>query len=335
MITNIQITNYKSIEDVSLEVKPLTLFTGLNSTGKSSVLEAVLLLNKLYTNNGKILLNSIISSFDSIRNRYQSAKEIKIVLATDAGNTDCCITEDRIGSKEQKADLEIERNLYYLSANRIGAVDFPTISAVFFSGITGEFLLGTYEKEKSTPVNEGLVMDDYVSSTLASQVNYWLTYILGINLELLTEKRTEINVEVKFKSDGLSNFSPFQLGMGVSYLTKVLIFCLRARKGDVLIIENPEIHLHPAAQARLGEFFSFVVGAGIQLLIETHCEHLINRVQYEVFKKKLPSQNAVIYYKGGIRQDFQRIDFKPDGQYAVEFPTGFFDATLDNLLEME
>ena len=101
------------------------------------------------------------------------------------------------------------------------------------------------------------------------------------------------------------------------------------------MIENPEIHLHPAAQSRLGEFFAFIANAGIQLIIETHCDHLINKLQYLVFKKKFDSENTIIYYKKGIVDTFERIQLNRYGRFEPEFPDGFFDATLADLIEME
>lgn len=111
--------------------------------------------------------------------------------------------------------------------------------------------------------------------------------------------------------------------------------CLRSQKGDLLMIENPELHLHPAAQARLGEFFTYIANAGIQVLLETHCEHLIDKLQYQIFKGKFDHDKAVVYYKGGITSPFETIRFTEGGKFETSFPEGFFDATLENLLEIE
>lgn len=138
------------------------------------------------------------------------------------------------------------------------------------------------------------MIKDENSFTLAAQLNYWQSYILGLKLELKTEKRNEQTVEVKYNSDNIPGILPTQLGAGVSYLAKVLILCLRSNPGDVVMIENPEIHLHPAAQSRLGDFFAFIANAGIQLIIETHCDHLINKLQYLVFKRHL-MRNRLLY----------------------------------------
>ena len=158
---------------------------------------------------------------------------------------------------------------------------------------------------------------------------------MGLKLELKTEKRNEQTVEVKYNSDNIPGILPTQLGAGVSYLAKVLILCLRSNPGDVVMIENPEIHLHPAAQSRLGDFFAFIANAGIQLIIETHCDHLINKLQYLVFKKAFDAEQAIIYYKKGIIDPFERIQLNKEGRFQTEFPSGFFDATLAELLEME
>ena len=213
-------------------------------------------------------------------------------------------------------------------------MDLVDFSEERFNEIVGEYIVGSFEKEKSNPLMPELIKDDS-SYTLSAQVNYWLSYILDIPTELQTERRLDDVVEVQYKSDGLGNISPFQLGAGVSYLTKMLIMCLRAKKNDVILIENPEIHLHPASQAKVGEFLAFIVRAGIQVIIETHCEHLIYKVGYEIYKKRFLKDDVTILYKEGIQNPFIVLGFKEDGKFTRDFPEGFFDATLAELLEME
>lgn len=337
MIQKVIISGLKNIKHEEMTLKPLTLLTGLNSTGKSSVLQAILLVNKATTKNGQIYLDHVLSSFPTLRNIYENAKEVSISLETNENSINYKLSEETEEIEENGegyAGLEIEKNLYYLSANRVGAENLAKISSVIFCGINGDYLLGTFEKEKSKPLPETLIKDES-SFTLAAQLNYWQSYILGLKLELKTEKRNDQIVEVKYNSDNIPGILPTQLGAGVSYLTKVLILCLRATPGDVIMIENPEIHLHPAAQSRLGEFFAFIANAGIQLIIETHCDHLINKLQYLVFKKKFDSENTIIYYKKGIVDPFEKIQLNRYGRFEPEFPDGFFDATLAELIEME
>lgn len=334
MIRELTISGLKNIKYEKMALKPLTLLTGLNSTGKSSVLQAILLVNKVATKSGQLYLNHLLSSFSTLRNIYENAKEIVVRLDVDGTIVEYKLSEDSEDKIEGCAGLEIEKNLYYLSANRIGVENLASISNTISCGIDGNYLLGAFEREKSNPLSDGLVRDES-SLTLAAQLNYWQSYILGLKLELKTEKRNEQIVEVKYNSDDIPGILPTQLGAGVSYLTKVLILCLRATPGDIVLIENPEIHLHPAAQSRLGEFFAFISNAGIQLIVETHCDHLINKLQYLVFKKLFDSEKTVIYYKRGITDPFEKICLDRNGRFQPEFPRGFFDATLSELLEME
>jgi len=134
------------------------------------------------------------------------------------------------------------------------------------------------------------------------------------------------------------NIKPENIGTGVSYLVSILTTCLLAKKDEIIIIENPEIHLHPLAQARLGEFFSFVASAGVQVIIETHNDHIINSICYQQYKKTLKEEQVIIQYKTSSSTPFEKIEIK-NGQFVNtqgenRFPEGFFDATLQELFEI-
>lgn len=333
MIEKVSINNYKGINDAVLKIRPLTILTGLNSTGKSSCFQAILTSLYYTSPTASMLMEDMDLSFETLRNKNVNAKDLSIRIECGNGGIKFQMTPDSWNS-ENPTGRDLEKNVYYLSANRLGYSDLETISPKYKIGMAGEYILGTFDQEKSNPVEERLIMLKE-SVTLSSHVNYWLSYILGIKFEMQTEKVTPTKVKVLYKSDDLPNLSPQQLGVGVSYLVKILVMCLRAKKGDVLMIENPEIHLHPAAQARLGEFFTYIVNAGIQVLIETHCEHLINKLQYQIYKDRFAHTEAVIYYKGAIDTPFDMINFTTDGKFEDSFPEGFFDATLEELLEME
>lgn len=337
MIQQLIIKNFKGIEDETLDLKPLTLLTGLNSTGKSTCFQAILA--ALYYNGGANASNLLASydfSFLLNRNRNVNAKWISIGLRREQGNSiNVDLFDDDSIIIEEDKTIDLENVVYYLSANRLAYdSEMEAVSPKYKIGLQGEYIFGTFEAEKSKALETSLIKDKH-SDTLSAQLNWWLTYILGIKFELQTEKVTSNRVKIVYKSNDLPNLSPQQLGVGVSYLAKILIMCLRAKKGDVLMLENPEIHLHPAAQSRLGEFFVFISNAGIQLLIETHCENLINKIQFEVFKNHIVNTDAILYYKGGITAPFQRLDFMDNGKFNLDFPEGFFDATLDEMLEMD
>ena len=333
MLSKLTIINFKSLEEQELELSPLTILTGLNSTGKSTCFQAIL--TALYYSSplASLLMDGMDFTFGSLRNRNVNAKELSIILYNEGNQNICKMNTDGITCNNQ-LDIDLEKNVFYMSANRLGFSDMETISPKYKVGIAGEYLFGTFEQEKSNPIDKKLlVLCD--SETLSSHINYWLTYILGIKFEMQTEKVSQTKVKVVYKSDDLPNLSPQQLGVGVSYLVKTLIMCLRAKSGDLLMIENPELHLHPAAQARLGEFFTYIANAGIQVLLETHCEHLIDKLRYQIFKDKFKHDRAVVYYKSGVTSPFETIRFTEGGKFETSFPEGFFDATLEELLEIE
>ncbi|WP_044267648.1 AAA family ATPase [Bacteroides timonensis] len=334
MIRKIEIQNYKGIQNSILDIRPLTILTGLNSTGKSSCLQGIL--TALYNTapNAGIILENYDFSFETLRNKNVNAKDLFVHITCDKGKIIYEQNANGIQSHANDANVDLEKNLYYLCANRLGFSEMETISPKYKVGVSGEYVFGTFEMEKATPIEKDLVKSTE-SETLSFHFNWWLSYILNIKFEMQTERVTPNKVNVLYKSNDIPMLSPQQLGVGVSYLAKILIMCLRARKDDILMIENPEIHLHPAAQARLGEFFAYLVKAGIQLLIETHCEHLINRIQYEIYKQKINNENVILYYKKSIADPFETILFTETGKYSMDFPSGFFDATLDELLEME
>lgn len=335
MINNIKISNFKCLHNEDIQFKPLTIITGLNSSGKSTLLQTILSpLSKLNKAGERLLSDRISSDFASLKNKYVNSKEVSGSINN---NLMFNISENDSYSIEGSGfSLKLEENCYYLSANRIGVEKTTKISYDYKVGCDGEFVFSTFENEKSNALNDNLIKDkNSASFTLAAQVDYWLSYITGLKTELKTERRSNDFVEISFNSDGLNNLSPINLGTGVSYLVKIIIVCLRAQNNGVIIIENPEIHLHPAGQAKLGEFFAFIANAGIQVVIETHCEHLINRVIYEVYKKRIASDAVSILYKDGVQNPFKAIELKSDGKFYEDFPEGFFDATLSELLEME
>jgi predicted ATPase len=347
MLESITIAGFKSIEKQTLSLKPLTIVTGLNSTGKSSVIQSILLFAKLsnranYYSMAKLTEN--YSAFREVRNRYFNSKAINIQIKMGGHRWHCQLDEQQTKADEfeslvyepQASDSHTE--LFYLNANRMGQEPIALFSDQKV-GHVGEFLFGSYEKRKSHPLVDDLCKFEG-SRTMAWQLRCWLSQITGITTELKTEQINQAQIRVSFDSDDITDINPHNTGAGFSFVAKILILCLLAKKDDLVIIENPEIHLHPKVQAQLGVFFAFMANAGVQIVLETHCEHLINKVCYQVYDEKLNHQDVVIHYKGDIHKPFELVEIDDDGQYlnsdkqVITFPSGFFDASLNDLLEM-
>lgn len=373
MLKTLSIKNFKSIDQESLKIAPLTILTGVNSTGKSTVIQAILLLLRFSIPVNRITLNKVVSAYTSprdTRNRYTNQSEINIKLDLNSDIFDCLSLQtiknedDKVAfrgglkptEKFLKSDgfdpLEVPlayvyepeevtpncSELFYLNATRLGPQSISDIGDLKV-GLLGEHIFSTYEQIKNKPLPEELVKFSE-SKTIGYQVSQWLSEITDSKLELKTEKINNEQINVLFNSDGIEDLSPQNLGAGISYLAKVVILCFMAKKGDLVIIENPEIHLHPKSQAKLGTFLSFIASRGIQLIIETHCEHLIQKIRAEVNCEAIACEDVIIHYKPATREPFETLYLDVNGHYCdreenrVSFPKGFFDASVDTLLSL-
>ncbi|MCG3776855.1 MAG: hypothetical protein JW395_3726 [Nitrospira sp.] len=137
----------------------------------------------------------------------------------------------------------------------------------------------------------------------------------------LTDRRTNTTVSAK------------DLGYGISQLLPVIAACVAPSKGPV-VIEQPELHLHPRLQAELGKLFARTVihRDGQQLIVETHSENLILRVQRLVREQQLAPDQVSIVYVGatkGVGSWIENIGLTESGEFTEEWPGGFFNERLE------
>ena len=125
------------------------------------------------------------------------------------------------------------------------------------------------------------------------------------------------------------------VGFGASQLLPIIVQGFYAPPGSVLLVEQPEIHLHPKAQATLGDLLMEVVKVGdCQIIVETHSEHLLARIQRRIAEQKFSHEQVAIYYfeptPGGTK--IHRIELDEYGQLAEPIPEGFFEEGLEEAL---
>lgn len=332
MINELHVEHFMDIEDETLELKPLTIIAGVNSAGKSAVIQAVLAILKKADEKGNFLLNKHNFDFSSAICKYDAYDSYTINLNTDAELIKLSVKKEAEALQPERPSIGLESNVFYLSANRMGYDNMEHKADRYCAGVRGEYLFGTLYNEKDNPIKLDIGNDEEPHG-LEMQVNFWLREIFGTKFKVNT-KEENANIIVSYDADELKGLMPNQLGTAVSYLTKVLILCLRSNPGDVLMIENPEINLHPKAQAKLGEFLTVIANAGIQMIIETHSEHLVNKIQHQIYSGKFDTDKLAIYYKEKPKAKFERVVIDEKGRYSVDFPEGFFDASLDDLMEI-
>ena len=337
MFTSLNIKNFKSIKQESIALKAITVFTGPNSCGKSTALQSILLPQwKNLAADAQRYINQRILPFLPFDEPESS--QCKITLSDMSGNEASAYSED--GKILVKAPDEWKNLCSFLCADRAGPRDKyenSSDSSVVFD-ITGEKCFSYIESNKNQLLEKEMIHPESEMETFLGQVNYWLSHIVSTKISTSINENNKNIVEATYSHNGEMRLPSLMTGFGTSTLVPILVFCLAAKKGDVILIENPEIHLHPSAQAKLADFFSFVSNAGIQVILETHCEHLIYKLCHTVFKENTQKENLIFYYKKSSIESFETICVNDRGRFIDTngnikgFPCGFFDATLQEYL---
>lgn len=350
MLNKLNICSYKSIKKQSFDLKPLTILTGTNSSGKSSVIQALLLVLSANTIKYKPYLDKVIApylDYQDVFCRWSDKNQVTIELFSDNNKEhfDFYIKQGNsngfpVAILIDTENYQYEENFFYLASNRLGPEEVSLSDKNLQVGEQGQYILGSFEKLKNQPIAKELQHESANTPNLKAQLAYWFSKILDQAVELESEKILANSVKNTFVFEDIGTVTPSNVGAGNSYLVKLLILGLIAKPGYLLLIENPEIHLHPKAQSKLATFFAFIASRGVQVILETHSEHFINRVRYEIYSKKITAADVKIYYKPKAMEDFLVLDVSDDGHYLntagekCGFPEGFFDASLREIFEI-
>lgn len=160
-------------------------------------------------------------------------------------------------------------------------------SAFRNAGFQGEYVAQLIsETNYSYEVEEQRRHPETKSPRLEQQVNAWLEDLMpGVNITARFNVETmtaQIQVENHF-TKGDPTTAP-NIGFGISYVLPIIATGLIAEKGSYMIVENPEAHLHPSAQSKVGQFLAMVASNGVNVVLETHSDHVINGIQIAAAK---------------------------------------------------
>ena len=169
---------------------------------------------------------------------------------------------------------------------------------------------------------------DRAEVPLKSAVEDWLDY-LGIAERLFVAERGTVGTELKIVTSNLSQAQDLtQVGIGVSQVLPIVVMCLLAPPGATILLEQPELHLHPKLQAALADFILSMTMLGKQCIAETHGEHWINRIRWRIAatKDKEFGKNIRIFFleKPGNESRCSEIQVNRFGAIE-EWPKDFFD----------
>jgi predicted ATPase len=226
--------------------------------------------------------------------------------------------------------------IHYVSADRLGPQKFYESynSGNFINtGKRGEYVGNVLSEKKSKIIYQKLQLGNN-TNTLQDQVGDWLSKILDTpNISVKIDDTTnDYFIVLSFIING-KEFKPSNVGFGYTYILPIIVSGLIAEKNHILIVENPEAHLHPKAQSELAKFLAKVASEGVQVFIESHSDHILNGLRVAVKKEEIqPEDISILYFQEKNHQTeiiFPKID--KDGRID-EWPEGFFDEWDNNLM---
>lgn len=169
--------------------------------------------------------------------------------------------------------------------------------------------------------------------TLYDALDAWLVH-LNVASEVQVNKSNSFGFNVLIKNIENKQSDIMNVGIGVSQVLPVLIMGLLSEKNEMLIFEQPELHLHPYSQSRLADFFMELANGDRKIIVETHSEYMLLRLRYNVLKEKITKTRIVINFfqnKSGTKVFKKEIT----SNGTIEYPDDFKDETqrlMDDLL---
>ena len=234
--------------------------------------------------------------------------------------------------------------IHYVSADRIGPriyYENKSLGHFIRVGALGENTVNVLYHKGNDHVNDTILRgyckifgEDYkeMSSTIEDNTNYWVDKIFqGAQVKVESIKGEDL-LKLRIKSDKKgAYYKPTNVGYGFSYSLSIIVAGLIAKPGEILIVENPEAHLHPYAQSIMAKFLSLVASTGVQVFVESHSDHILNGFRIAVKNKIIDSTHLnVLYFDHRLDNFFEKIDVDEDGGID-KWPISFFDQSVNDL----
>lgn len=346
----IHINGFKCFADSQFELNKITLLTGANASGKSSIIQALLLLKAASESNDSFSMLSLedtrfafdFGTPDSLINNEIQEDEVTIAFA------------DGISMAFNGGRQDKDRRLL------VGIDGLKELRGVFAHGLTyftAERQGPRYEYARRKTdengcgcrgENTGNVMSDNWNTKISGQrllhtsegdalfniaLDRWVDYIFpGVTVRV---QPVGVQVYQVIIRDSFHNFptDSTNIGFGISYALPILVGALLAKDNSWLIVENPEAHIHAKAQSNMGFFLGMMAAAGLRVVVETHSEHVVNGVRRAaVVNGRLHAEDVSIYFFKG-KSESELITIDGVGNLS-DFPVDFFDQSRQDMLEI-
>ncbi len=384
MIDRLTITNFKAFAAADLPLGSYTLLSGLNSSGKTTVLQALALLRQAYDQdmlhapdgsagfplNGDLVqlgtgrdvlhedyvaeqgeepeIGFRLSAPDVTpgewRARYGREDDLLVLSAAAPVNTK---GSTRMPKDGPDAFTVFNDGFQYLRADRVNqAVTYPRSHEMSarrgFLGAHGEFTVDYLGQHQDDVVRHDVLHHPDASPRLLEQVEAWMSEICPwVRIQATAIELTDLMLlGFQFTRAGQvvsAPRRPTNVGFGLGYALPIVVACLTVKPGAMLLMENPEAHVHPQGQSAMARLTCAAATAGAQVIVETHSDHILNGVRLAVKRGQIPADDVILHYFD--RQDDGVHIVSPvmgaDGMLS-QWPPGFFDEwdrSIDQLLE--
>ncbi|MGI9249996.1 MAG: AAA family ATPase [Pseudohongiellaceae bacterium] len=365
MIESLEIKNFKCFENESTLLKPLTVLSGINGMGKSSFIQSLLLLRQSVlgqdyapSTSAPILNGPLVNlgyGSDVLNDNAKDGEAITFILAEKGStrkefsydhSTESKALSPRVTPGKLHSDGLFGKNFYYLAAERMGPRTsslVPNAESNSINGIgnNGEYCAWLLAENEMNAIDNSAILheNELIPNLLMPQVEAWMSGI-GQTIQFHVNKHDKMDrvsfgvsfVYGPFEFSG--NYRPTNVGFGISFALPVFVAALMLKPGGLLIVENPEAHLHPRGQSVMGRFLSLVAESGVQVIVETHSDHVLNGIRVAAKQGLIEPENVALHFfqkkKDANSTTIVTPTLDKDGRLD-SWPEGFFDEWENNL----
>ncbi|TRZ49396.1 DUF3696 domain-containing protein [bacterium] len=234
------------------------------------------------------------------------------------------------------------QEIIFLSATRIGTADvFPSPDGPALVhadvGTEGQFAPWWFQHLLDADIDESRRHPSDEALTLRRQFNAWASQLFpDAQGNASTIEKTNL-VRLGLRIGDIDDFRrPSNIGYGLTYAFPVIVAGLLAKKEQILIIDSPEAHLHPMGQSQMGRYLAHVAAAGVQVIIETHSDHVLNGIRLAVRDRIIASEKVAVHFfnhANKVKENAARVVsplIDKSGNLS-EWPIGFFDQSENDL----
>lgn len=376
MLTNLYIQHFKCFSNLRLGLAPLTILAGFNGGGKSTSIQPLLLISQAIRHgsnptelplNGSLVKLGTVGdvvlptgpptfeiSCDENRVRWRFAGRaggrslyITDAIASGAGSQEASWngaiwSRLLIAEKQPHPVRKALSTLSYLTAIRSGTPDvypFPEIDEGIFGdvGSDGQFAAYWYDRMVDEEVPAERAHFNERATTFRKQLDTSLSLLFPNAHANVTAIPQAASLALRFRIGDSSEWRrPANIGFGFTYAFPILVALLTIPAGHTLIMDSPEAHLHPSAQSEMGRILARMASAGVQVIVESHSDHLLNGIRLAVKEHLIRHDHVAIHFFGGPKPEAHGVispGIDPAGSIS-DWPSGFFDQTEKDLAHL-